>query len=83
MPCFQDEHVPCFQDEHEGDSCVRITDAHHGAGSGAHLEMIFSCRFSFIAPKSASREDRMVSLRILFDSMTERVDEAYRKEGLV
>jgi hypothetical protein len=45
--------------------------------------MIFSCRFSFIAPKSASREERMVSLRILFDSMTERVDEAYRKEGLL
>jgi hypothetical protein len=70
-------------DRIELDSYVGITDAHHSAGSGAHLDMIFSCRFSFIAPKSASREERMVSLRILFDSMTERVDEAYRKEGLL
>ena len=65
------------------DDFIRINDAHHGAGSGAHPDMVFSCRFSFMSPKNASREERMASLRHLFDSMTERVDEAYREEGLL
>jgi len=65
------------------DDFIRINDAHHGVGSGAHHEMVFSCRFSFMSPKNASREDRMISLRHLFDSMTERVDEAYHNEGLL
>ena len=62
----------------DDDSFVICTDAHHGVGGfDGDDGMIFSCRFLFKSPKNASREHHMRSLRVLFDSMVERVDDAY------
>jgi len=68
--------------QNDNSTTITLNDAHHGVGSSTHPEMIFSCRFSFIAPKKASKEDRMASLCLFFNDITERVDEAFRNEGL-
>ena len=59
------------------DKFVVCNDAYHGVGNsiqGVH----FSCRFSFKSHKDVSQESRMKFLKILYDNMTDRVNNAYR-----
>ena len=58
------------------DEFVVCNDAYHGVGDsmqGVH----FSCRFSFKSHKDVSQESRMKLLKVLYDNMTDRVNQAY------
>jgi hypothetical protein len=55
---------------------IAIDDAHHSMGSeidGIHM----SCRFSLRRSGSASREKCVEMLKMLCESIMERVDETY------
>ena len=61
------------------DEFVVCNDAYHGVGDsiqGVHL----SCRFSFKSHKDVSQESRMKFLKMLYDSMTDRVNNAYSNQ---
>ena len=55
-------------------------DAHHGVGHSIDGIGV-SCSFSFQLRKNVARESRMKYLKILYDSMTKRVDDAYNEHG--
>ena len=58
------------------DEFIVCHDAHHGVGHS--IDGIgFSCVFSFQLRKNVTKESRMRYLKILYDSMTKRVDDAY------
>ena len=54
---------------------VRCTAVHRGVGYGD--EITASCLFSFRIRKDVSQERRTQILKLLFESMTSRVDEAF------
>jgi len=54
---------------------VRCTAEHRGVGYGD--EITASCLFSFKIRKDVSQERRTQILKMLFESMTRRVDEAF------
>ena len=70
--CSNENHTTQFNDE----DFIICTEEHHGV-SNNYDGTIFSCRFSFKSPKNASEEYRTSLLRILFESMTGRVNDAY------
>ena len=75
IPTVQSMQEMVFNDE----DFIICTDENHGVSS--HDGMIFKCRFSFRSLKSASKEYRMSLLRILFDSLADRVNNAYDREN--
>ena len=56
---------------------VRCTAEHRGVGYGD--EITASCLFSFKIRKDVSQERRTQILKMLFESMTSRVDEAFEE----
>ena len=63
------------------DEFVVCNDAHHGVGDsiqGVH----FSCRFSFKSHKDVDQESRLKFLKMLYDSMTDRVNNAYHNNRI-
>ena len=59
----------------ESNEFVVCQDAHESVGSSVG-DINFSCRFSFLFRKNVSKECRMEYLKLLYESMTERVDNA-------
>ena len=65
-----------FECTHLGQMIIVIDDAYHGVGSeidGIHM----SCRFSLRRDGSASRKKCFEMLKMLCESIMERVDETY------
>ena len=58
------------------DEFVVCNDAYHGVGDSIQ-GVNFSCRFSFKLHKDISQESRMKFLKVLYDNMTDRVNNAY------
>ena len=58
------------------DDFIVVHGERHGAG-GIVPGASYHCYFSFRSPKSYSKEDRMRSLRLLFERMIERVEDAH------
>jgi len=58
---------------------IIVNNERHGVCGGSKLlaGANYHCYFSFWSPKNSSKEDRMCLLKILFDSMAERVEEAH------
>ena len=61
------------------DEFVVCNDAYHGVGDSIR-DVNFSCRFSFKSHKDVSQESRMKFLKVLYDSMTDRVNRAYNEK---
>ena len=73
-----EEFVALETDKKTGcdDELVVCNDAYHGVGDSVQ-DINFSCRFSFKSHKDVSQESRMKFLKVLYDSMTDRVNSAY------
>ena len=74
-------HPPARDERHmNADEFVECADAHHGTGNSVR-GVVFSCQFSFRVRRGVSQEYRNDLLRLLYDSMTARVDDALRVES--